>query len=60
MFYFSVLKQKKIQNLTREDEKKPLGKKNIKPILKKVNEGYQIKKNFWSILKKIDEGDKKT
>ena len=43
MFIFSVLDQKKIQNLMREGcKKKHLRKKKIEPIFKKVNEGYEI------------------
>ena len=55
IFYFSVLDQKKIQNLMRESgKKKHLGKKNIEPIFEKVNEGDQIKKHFSG---KVNEGD---
>ena len=43
MFNFSVLDQKKIQNLMREGGKKAI-KKNIQPIFGKVNEGDEIKK----------------
>ena len=48
MFNFSVLDQKKIQNLMREGGKKKtfMKKKTLNLFLEKVNEGDEIKKNI--------------
>ena len=53
VFYFSVLDQKKNQNLMREVGKKKHLKKNIQPIFGKVNEGDQIKKTLDRFLEKL-------
>ena len=73
MFYFPVLDQKKSTS-NEKVRKNPLGKKNIDPIFRKVNEGHKIKnvgqissklnegdkiKNFCPIFKKVNEGDEK-
>ena len=55
MCYFSVLDQKKIQNLIREGEKKTFRKKNIEPIFGKVNEATK-EKNIGQISRKVNEG----
>ena len=56
VFYFSVLDQKKIQNLMREGGKKHLRNKTLNLFLKNLM-SRQNKKNIWQIYRNVDEGD---
>ena len=53
-FLFLYFRSEKNENLMREGgKKKHLRKKNIEPIIGKVNEGAQIKKTFDKFLEKL-------